>query len=625
MIIVNKYIKSSMMRCVSSATNSFQSGAKNALHLVVLAALILSGPAAFSAVAIDGVLSSSRSSKKRADEARYERVNVLWAALVDSANGETRLPNWTVKEVLTFTTGVHLGIDYEFSERQIFNILPDAGETTFNVKDIAIPEYRQQVLNVFEDASLLFYSLQENYKHGGDLSELRLPGDLEQADRFFSNSLKQDILLQQKTSFAKNDRNKWQELVITGLWREEELTLGSASEETLKNHALVQSILWVGRELIETIENDTDWTGPKAINLDQDDFPEDFKVERSSLESQDTGPSRKPSDYLNEVELSLYWAIKGILFYESKRMPRYNETTGVLTSDPPAEVLLAQCFHRVYHSFEDTLAVIEEVNVASSTVLVGAYPAEISDSGDVIEATSVSPWLEARSIDAKPLVSDKLALNFIYSNLPGGGPNERSLFSILNSIQGASSVTTIARYWASVFEDRIVKSTHPGYKTLSETLDRVDTAYHSALTALESRDRVSRRRPDVWIKPVTDIAVSELEEEIETERRNFRRSLALNFITLVALPVAIEGIVAADLAVLSANDARLIRSFWVAYNNARESGIVLRVAPMLQQLSPAAQYMITTGFLESRLYSSVGLLAAFGAQLTKFFLVSTVD
>ena len=199
----------------------------------------------------------------------------------------------------------------------------------------------------------------------------------------------------------------------------------------------------------EKVKNDVDWTGPSAADFDRKSFAETFKVARSDIQNAGSSSQEDTDDYLSEVELSLYWATKGILFYESKRVPLYDKSTGEWTSAPPAEVLLAQCFNRVYHSYyEEVLIPTASFNDRPDKTDLQGTSANTSLILDKTTGTRVSRWLEARTIDATPSISDKSALDFFYSNLPGKNGNERDLMSALQSVQGAQSVVTIARYWA---------------------------------------------------------------------------------------------------------------------------------------------------------------------------------
>ena len=606
MRIINHPVKNILKLCIASVTTSLQPALSKTLRLASLAVLISCGPAVFAATAINGVINGN-TSETRAEDARYERIYALWGALATAAGEETELPRWSAREVLAFTTGVHLGRQREFSERTLLEILTVFGETPFDVSSIGDPVFRKQVLHAFEDASLLFYSLQENYQNAGNLSELRLPGNLGRADLFFAKALYQDIRMPQKSSFAKDNQVKWQELVITGLWYKADIVEGRAGEEALKNHALVQSILWVGRELIETVKDDDDWTGPAAADFELDSFKDDFKVARFSPEDLTVNASSSQDnaeDYLSEVELSLYWAIKGILFYESKRLPLYDRSTGASLSVPSAEALIAQCFNRVYDSYQEaltpTFSVFFEVN--------GVNMKNITDK----RGTRVSRWLEARTIDPTPLVSDRSALDFLYSNLPGTGGNDRGLISVLQSIQGASTVVTIARYWAS--SDDVIN--HPDYRSIVNTSVRVNSAYNAANTELRNRGRPGRIQGTTWIYRNKETALDEIEKEIREGRRAFFKMLALDAFGFVLLPVAAEYFAVLEAAPVSAADLQLLEDMRVA----GEFRDAARFWSIYDKFSSSMQYRLAS---QARLYKSVLRVGAFGANLASVALASS--
>ena len=226
MLVINNIIIKIILSLFSSVTTSFRSGLKKALRAVFLTLLIFFGPTVFSATKINGV-NEGNTSKARAEDARYERIYALWGALVTIADGESQLPKWSAREVLTFAAGVHMGNSYGFLEEDILRILTKKGDTHFDVSSYGNPVRQKQIRHIFEDASLLFYSLQENYQNAGNLSELRLPGNLGQADLFFTESLYQDIQMPEKSSFAENNRVRWQELVISGLLGKEIVSAGN--------------------------------------------------------------------------------------------------------------------------------------------------------------------------------------------------------------------------------------------------------------------------------------------------------------------------------------------------------------------------------------------------------------
>ena len=607
---MNHLIKNIIKRFTVSVRASIQPRAQKVFWLAGSLVFLLLSPVAFSAPVINGVIEGSSTAEK-AEDARYERTYALWGALLSAADGETALPRLGVQDILAFTTAVHMGKSYEFSEQEIFDILPKGKETSFTIKGRGDAESREQVLHIFEDASLLFYSLQVSYEKESNLGKLRLPEDLEEADLFFAESLKQDILLLRKTSFAKSDRNQWQELAISGIWEANELTRGNVSKDTLRNHALLQSILWVGRELIEKVKKDDEWNGPTESDFDRKSFAKDFRVLRSSLEGENTDASSQgdADEYLNEVELSLYWAIRGILFYESRRVPIYNKNTGVLKSNYPAEILLAQCFNNVYNSYEEVLLPTERFPITFSP-----GPGEPSVTVDNQTGTRVSRWLEARSIDASPLVKDRIALDFLYANLPGEASNERNLLTILQSVQGGSSVVEVARYWANYYEN------HPDHRTLVQTPGRVSSSYNSARNALKERSRVysdEGRSIDLWLKEEKEAALDEIDEAIKEGRRKVYIELTLNFVSLVALPAASEYFSGLEGISMTERDIELVKSMQAA----GRAGNARLFLSMFKQLSLETQYLLTTGS-EVPFYRTFAFMGAFGAQLANAYIAA---
>jgi len=514
------------------------------LYLSALSVLLFSTPVMFG-INIDGKVEGD-TVRERAEDTRYERTRALWGALVSAAEGETQLPRWSPRQVLAFSAGAHMGKYYEFGDTQIQEIVSGTSTKVFDVRGFGDVMLQLKMRHIFEDAALIFYTLQQNYRNAGDLTELQLPRDLWGADIFFSKAISREIARADTTSFAKDNNGRWQEFVINGVWDKHEINRGRASEETLENHALVQSILWVGRELIERVRVNGDWSGPSAADFDRASFAKNFKIAR--LDVGDAGDAATDetdeSAYLNEIELSLYWAVQGILAYESQRVPTYEVTSGKLTSEAPAEILLAQCFHKVYHAYAEVLD-------STGSFAVGYTSDGVFYEVARREGTYLARWLEPRNIDPTPTISDRWAVDFLYANLPAGNGSQRNLLAIVNSVQGASTVFNTAEHWATHYER------HPDFRKLVDTPSRVRKTYAKARQALGVHGR-SSNDGDTWSAQEAQATLTELNDALIEGRRRQFISLGLDIASVVLLPIAAEYLIAAEFATNASGVAELV-------------------------------------------------------------------
>ena len=285
----------------------------------------------------DGLISGDTATE-RWEDMRVERVSLFWGGLLQMYGAD--LPNWTPQEVLAFVLSTYQGeagsglgaiddatwqafFDENFDVDGNFTGKLDASGNATGDVDLSMFEGSDagDVKSAFEDASLLFFSLQQHdqqpsqtdQNHRGsetrDLSRaLFVPESVAEADALFATALRGEALGTGMSSFVFAG-DTWQDFFVTGLSDLDSIINGHFSEEDLNNHALTKATLWVGTDIIAEYEGSDNeqwneyWTGPSAEGLDSPTLADDYKVYEVSY-------TRDGQTYHSLVDEATYLALQ---------------------------------------------------------------------------------------------------------------------------------------------------------------------------------------------------------------------------------------------------------------------------------------------------------------------------
>lgn len=470
--------------------------------------------------------------------ARLHRIEVLWDTLQSQPQDAETRAFWSAHEVLSFVAAAHKGHEYVFEDAQVRQVV-GTRDGVFNVDASGFSDaqavVRAQTRAIFQDASLFFHSMLQNKSIYGPFV---FPNNVSEADRFFSMALMGEMQVEEGTmDFGFNDLH--QEFAISGLHDPIEIETGRVSENSVRNHALVQAVLCAARALIAYGEI-PNWSGPGEDDFDKVSLVGDYG---SMVPGDEEGENRF-------IEVSLYWAMRALIQYNRSREFSYDETDGSMEIATAADVIVAHCF-----------AAIHEAYLSRGVLdLTDRFFAGLQGRTD---GTRLEGWLDFSQIDLNPTRTDAAALDYLYARLPGGyNGAKRDLLNVLEAVDGATSMITVSHYWAHLYTH------HPDYKTFKQTEDEIKLVDEAIRQAQQDRGRPGGES-DTWSYQSRESSLERLGEE----RFRDRSIKAAVIIGAVFLTIATEG---ADLS-LSGAGAQSWQAFMFALRTGALSEAVIHL------------------------------------------------
>ncbi|MEO0442879.1 MAG: hypothetical protein AAFZ92_03940, partial [Pseudomonadota bacterium] len=445
------------------------------------------------------------------EDTLYERVLVMWHNLVGDVDAT---PHFSAQQVLELMMGFYFeeehGLLSEASQWDAFfdaNFIDGSGSFRrlgdFNVSMFGIKKQQASLLEAFEEAALIFYSIQQNHALGKN-NELILPPHSLDAFELFANALHTDInggsntsdFLPNRTGNLIKDTH-WQDFIYSGFYKVKQPPEGMMDESVLANESLVQAISWLGSIVLEELAamKDIDWIGPSAAMLDHADLAEDKKhadgtrktVEEGNLAIFDVtyidSNDKDVRKYVNANELihiesnytvtdrerlkeptqvALHWKSIGLQYGDTVREPTYNSEGGMV-SGAPMTARLAQLFKLLYeHKQANDAIKLEEFND-------DPLP-EGSASYFDFEGTLLKGFTENIPMGKAPDVADAVAIEFMFNKL-GADRGENELDSALSAFKGTIDILSTVSMWAKNHEG------HDDGHTVKDRLDNLHEVY----------------------------------------------------------------------------------------------------------------------------------------------------